>query len=162
MKLVRVGLLCVVLSGWGCGGDDDSGAASSCSVHPDDAGGGAVIECDDGTRTTVAPMPATASCSVKQGSSGTKTITCSDGTKIEVRDGTNGKNGTNGTNGTNGEKGPQGEPGMDGENGAPAADALDRARRSQCVCRRPGTEDRNQLRHHSSGLASGGEPEHAR
>src|SRR5436190_14744639 len=96
MKLVRVGLLCVVLSGWGCGGDDDSGAASSCSVHPDDAGGGAVIECDDGTRTTVAPMPGSVSCSVKQGSGGTKTITCSDGTKVEVHDGTNGKNGTNG------------------------------------------------------------------
>jgi OmcA/MtrC family decaheme c-type cytochrome len=93
-------------------------------VHKADAGDGAVIECDDGTRTIVPATPA--ACSVKQGSDGTKTITCSDGTKVDISDGTNGtngKDGTTGTKGTNGAIGANGDPGKNGKNGAPAPDA---------------------------------------
>ena len=114
MKRACVGSLCLALGLWGCGDDD----ASSCSVRSDDAGGGAVIECDDGTTTTVEAAPASASCSVKQGSNGTKTITCSDGTKVElggaVTQDAGATSGKNGANGDKGEKGDKGAPGSDG------------------------------------------------
>lgn len=59
-------------------------------------------------------------CSVKDNGNGTATITCADGTTVNVSNGTNGTNGTNGSNGsngTNGAPGQNGTPGMNGTNG---------------------------------------------
>lgn len=53
-------------------------------------------------------------CSVKDNGNGTATITCPDGTTVNVSNGTNGTAGTNGMNGTNG---TNGTPGMNGTNG---------------------------------------------
>ncbi len=56
-------------------------------------------------------------CSVKDNGNGTATITCADGTTIDVKSGTSGTPGTNGTNGSDGTNGTNGTAGTNGTNG---------------------------------------------
>lgn len=73
------------------------------------------------------PQQLVSSCSVKNNSNGSKTISCTDGTSATLtngadgEDGQDGSNGSNGTNGSNGLDGKNGSNGTNGQNGSAGA-----------------------------------------